>query len=407
MNYRYIILHVCIAAVFLSCTTSPDSENIFPAQELVTHKMDSLMQFSDLPALVAIAASKDGDRVTYTYGSAVWNETEPVTTDHIFRIASMTKLITAIAALQLVESGELKPDEDLSSIIPELSEIPVLSNEGTLMQSDKPVTLRHLLTHTSGFGYTLTDSLLHKHDRTNWDYEDLPRRFESGERFLYGSSMDWTGKVIERVSGLSLEEYFIKNITGPLEMHHTRFNVPDSLKQKFVSYGNRGVDGTDELTELSPRIPERITQTYNGGGGLYSSPEDYNKVLRSLLNNGVWEGVRILEKESVDVLFEPQLNDISMNIEDNYFRKGICCDFRGIIKPGSNWGFGGLIDTEATSYGRKEGTLLWGGLYNTYWFIDRKSGIAVSMYSQHLPFNHPATTRLFEEFSALIYSDYE
>jgi len=94
-----------------------------------------------------------------------------------------------------------------------------------------------------------------------------------------------------------------------------------------------------------------------------------------------------------------------MDIKDNYFKSGYCCDFRGLIKPASNWGLAGLIDTEGTSYCRNKGTLLWGGVYNTYWYIDRKAGIAASIYSQYLPFNYHATTSLFDKFSEMIYQN--
>jgi methyl acetate hydrolase len=94
-----------------------------------------------------------------------------------------------------------------------------------------------------------------------------------------------------------------------------------------------------------------------------------------------------------------------LKLED-YFRKGFCCDFRGLIKPFSNWDLAGMIDNETTTYGRKKGTLLWGGVYNTYWYIDRESGIAASIYIQFLPFNYPATTSVFDKFSEMVYENY-
>lgn len=397
---------LAILLILFSYKVNMGPANLFPSDESVASQMDSLLEASDIPGLVAIAINKAGERVTYTYGNAIWNENTPIGTNNIFRIASMTKLLTSIAALQLVEKGALELDEDLSSFMPEMTSIPILTDEMELMEGKNSITLRHLLTHTSGFGYSFTDSLLAKYDRSEWAYEDLPRRHESGTKFLYGTSTDWVGKLVEKISGLTLEAYFRKNITGPLGMDRTWFNVPRSLKNDIVSYGARGDDGSETLSEIPNRVPKKKVRNYSGGGGLRSSPEDYNRLLACLLNNGSYNGIRILEKETIDELFEPQLETISMDIERNYFLKGICCDFRGLIKPHSNWGLAGLIDMESSPYGRREGTLLWGGIYNTYWYIDRKSGVAASIYTQYLPFNHPATTTIFEKFSAIIYSNY-
>lgn len=396
-----------ILFAFISCKTQVKQSHLFPSEESITSKMDSIMNGSDLPGLIAVAINKEGEKIEYSYGHAIWDKDTPVKANNIFRIASMTKLVTSVAALQLVENDAIELDEDLALIIPEMTSIPILTNKKELIIGKNPISLRHLLTHTSGFGYFFTDSLLATHDKTDWNYEDLPRRFESGTQFLYGTNLDWVGKLVEKISGLSLEAYFRKNITGPLDMDRTWFNVPDSLQHEIVSYGKRGDDGTKVLAEVPNRIPKNKTQKYSGGGGLFSSPEDYTKLMACLLNNGQFKGGRILEEETINEMFKPQLKGISMDIEENYFLKGLCCDFRGLIKPTSNWGLAGLIDTEPTSYGRKKGTLHWGGAYNTYWYIDRESGVAASIYTQYFPFNHPATTTVFDKFSELIYENYD
>ena len=361
------------------------------------------MKSSDLPAVVAIAVNNKGQRVDYTFGKAIWKEEASVTSKHIFRIFSMTKLMTTVAALQLVEQGKVKLDEDLSSFLPEMAKIPILSG-GKLVAPKNPITLRQLLTHTSGFGYTTTDEELAKFDRSTWQFKDLPRRFESGAQFLYGTSIDWAGRLVEKISGLTLENYFQKKICGPLKMTRTWFNVPDSLKQFIVSRGDRGNDGLHPLTEIENRVPSKPTTEFSGGGGLFSSPEDFTKLLQCILYNGQWGKYQILEKPTVKEMFRNQIGNISMADAGKYFTKGLCCNFDGITSATTKWGFGGLIDNEGKSYGRKAETLLWGGLMNTYFYIDFKSGIAASIYTQHLPFNHPATTSLFTKFSESIYS---
>jgi len=406
MRVNKLILLFTVSIIFLSCKNESNKVGIFPSEEKIIQQMNTIMGDSDLPGLVAIAVNTDGEKREYTYGNAIWEEDSPIRSNNIFRIASMTKLVTSVAALQLFEMDSIDLDEDLSLIMPEMTSIPILTDEKVLVKGKNPITLRHLLTHTSGFGYSFTDSLLENFETKDWIYEDLPRRFESGTKFLYGRSTDWAGKLIEKISGLSLEDFFRIHITGPLKMNRTWFNVPDSLKNEIVSYGIRNTDESQKLSEFSNRIPNSITTNFSGGGGLYSTPEDYTKLLVCILNNGAYDGRQLLQKTTIDEMFKDQIGDISMNIENNYFRIGFCCDFRGLIKSNSKWSLAGLIDTERTSYGRKAGTLLWGGIYNTYFYIDRLSGVAASIYTQYLPFNHPTTTSIFDKFSEIIYSKY-
>jgi methyl acetate hydrolase len=402
---KNLIIYSGIFITLFSCKADSGQSGLFPSQESITQQMDSILKDSDLLGLAAIAIKKNGEKVEYTYGNSVWNTDKPLKTNSIFRIASMTKLLTSVAILQLVEKDSIGLDEDLSNILPEMTSIPILTDDRVLIEGKNSITLRQLLTHTSGFGYYFTDSLLATYDATNWNYEDLPRRFEAGTQFLYGTSTNWVGKLIEKISGLTLEDYFRIHVTGPLKMNRTWYNVPDSLKTEIVSYGLRKSNGTQEISEFPDRIPETKTNVFIGGGRMFSTPEDYTKLLACILNNGIYDGGQILQKATIDQMFEDQTNSISMDIKNNYFQVDYCCDFRGLIKPTSKWGLAGLIDTEMTSYGRKEGTLLWGGVYNTYWYIDRKSGIAASIYTQYLPFNHPETTTVFDKFSKFIYEN--
>jgi methyl acetate hydrolase len=371
------------------------------ATDKLTLAMNEAVKSSDLPAVVAIAINNKGEQLTYSHGNAVWAEQAPVTPQHIFRIYSMTKMVTSIAAMQLVEKKIINLDQDLSTYLPEMSKIPILE-DGQLRPAKNPITLRHLLSHSSGFGYPFTDEQLSQFDRSKWEYKDLPRRFESGTQFLYGTSTDWVGRLIEKITGMSLAKYFQKNITGPLGMKRTFFNVPDSLKPLIVSQGRRGKDELQPLTE-SNRVPERDVAEYSGGGGLFSTPHDYTILLRAMLNNGTLGKVRILNPSTVQEMKKNQIDDVSMATAGSYYAKGVCCNFNGITSPTTKWGLAWLIDNEDKPYGRKAGTVLWGGLLNTYFYIDYKSGIAVSIYTQHLPFNHPETIRLLDTFSNAVY----
>lgn len=374
-----------------------------PSETAVADAMNNAMRDSDLPAVVAIAVNREGEQVSYTYGKAIWSESSAVTPDHIFRIASMTKLVTSIAALQLVEQGIVGLDDDLSELMPDMAEIPLL-RDGKLVTAQSRITLRHLLTHSSGFGYEGATVQGEWDGHDEWSYEDAPRRFEAGTDFLYGTSTDWVGKLVERLSGLSLDIYVEENITGPLGMKRTFFEVPEELHPLLVSFGSRGEDGAGELTESPGRVPASPPERFGGGGGLFSTPADYMKLLLALLNDGQFEGGRILTRETISALQENQIPTISMDPSERYYLPSTCCNFNGLMDSGSGWGLAAMLDFDARPYGRSAGTMLWGGIFNTYFFVDFESGVAASIFTQHLPFNHPATTTLFERFSELVYS---
>jgi CubicO group peptidase (beta-lactamase class C family) len=398
---KSITIFFLIFLLIDSCENRQVHLRSFPAQDTVTDLMDEAMKNSDLPAVVAIAINKNGEKVTYHYGKAIWTEDAEVTSGHIFRIWSMTKLVTSIAAMQCVENGLIGLDDDLSSIMPEMTDIPILSN-GELIKPKNKITLRHLLTHTSGFGYSgLT---VEDFKNENWNYEDAPRHFESGTNFLYGTSTDWVGKLVEKLTNMNLEEYFRENVTKPLGLNRTFYNVPDSLKSFIVSMGSRGSDGKQPLEESPNRIPTNAVTEYSGGGGLFSSPEDYTKLLQCLLNGGKLGKVRILKKKTIQEMTQNQIGDISLNPEGRFFDPGTCCNLNGLMFENSKWGLAFMIDNNSKDYGRQAGTVIWGGYLNTYFYIDFKSGIAASIYTQHIPFNHPQTTSLFERFSEIIYT---
>ena len=393
-----------IFILIIGCKKDQNDTFRFPSQSELSLAMNEKMDSSDLPSVVAIASDKFSEELSFCHGKAVWNENINVTKDHIFQLHSMTKLLTSVAALQLVEKGKIGLDDDLSSWMPEMTNIPIL-DKGELSEAKKPITLRHLLTHTSGFGYACcTDSELANFDYSKWKYEDAPRRFESGTKFMYGTSLEWVGKLIEKISQSTLEDYFKENITNPLEMNRTFFNVPDSLQKFIVSRGYRGQDGKQPMTEIKERIPKKNVTEFSGDDGLWSSPNDYMKLLRCLLNYGTLNNVVLLKKKTVEEMLKNQINNINMDSKGNYFNPAYCCNLENFTTNSTKWGLAWAIDNDGKSYGRKPGTVFWGGMMNTYFYIDYKSGIASCIFTQHIPFNHKETTSIFDEFSRLIYS---
>ena len=228
---KKLLVSIILISAFVGCKT--EEKEIEKEKE--SSQLTEYFENTSLPAAIMGHVTEDGNMEWRAFGPAVWNGKDTISENNIFRIFSMTKAIASAAALQLVEQGLIGLDDPLNELMPEMTSIPVLTESGDLYQSDASITLRHLLTHTSGFGYDFTSARLANFKPDGWEYEDYPRLFEPGERWHYGTSTDWVGKIIEKVSGQDLETYLRENITGPLEMNSTWFNVPDDLKNRIVS----------------------------------------------------------------------------------------------------------------------------------------------------------------------------
>ncbi len=336
--------------------------------------------------------TRSGQRYTESFGAAVWTEDLPLGANHIFRIASMTKAITSVAVLQLYEKGLISLDERAEKYLPGIDLIPVLMPDGELRQGRVPITIRHLLTHTSGFGYALFDQRLAGFEQPQgWLYADFPRLAEAGSEWIYGTGTDWAGKIVEAVSGLSLEDYFRKHILGPLNMGHTWFNVPDSLQHLIVSIGRRDNLPNGAIRELPERVPAKPTQNYSRGGGLFSSLNDYLTFLECILRGGELNGARILCQQTVELMFTDQLPSIlGLSKEETQNHERMAHSLIWAIQ---------LTDNE---FGRLAGSAYWSGYFNTYYSIDNNSGIAVVAMSNLLPFLDRGALQLYKEFEWLV-----
>ena len=363
--------------------------------------IESAYNQTEIPAGVFGYVLKDGKTETISLGPAIWGEEEKVTADHIFRIASMSKAITSVAAMQLVEQGIIGLDDPLNDLMPEMVTIPILTEGGQLIESDDIITLRHLLTHTSGFGYGFIEERLQNFNKEGWQFADLPRMEKPGVVWRYGTSTGWVGKVVEKLSGKSLEEYFRDHITGPLGMHSTWFNVPEDLQHLIVSYGNRTDSGFLEYT----RIPTRKVTSYNGGGGLFSSPNDYMKFIHCILNDGAYDGGYILRAETVQQLFNDELSVALMPTADMPEQEPNPEEHRYLYKDdrhGLSWGLAKgrsfrylEHDPEILSGDYRKGMGFWGGAYNTHFSIHPKFGYGIVAFHQFVPYGDEEVYRLY------------
>ena len=319
----------------------------------------------------------------------------------------MTKAITTTAALQLVEQGKVKLDEPVSRVLPQLANLEVLEGFGAdgkpkLRPARTPVTLKHLLTHTSGICYDIWDGDMFRFtSRTNGIAPAIPPlMFEPGTRWQYGMGIDWAGRLVEAISGMNLEAYFQAKILGPLEMHDTSFLVPSSKFDRLVSLYSRQADGT---LKQNPRVPPTPPKEFNGGGGLYSTVGDYTRFMQMILGKG--RGVnraQILDPKTISSMELNQIGEATAGKMKSY-RPDRSSDVD--IQPGftEKWGLGFLINTTAYSGGRSAGSLAWAGLDNTFYWIDPKRKMCAVLMMQFLPFVDKEAVGILGDFERAVY----
>ncbi|TFK27414.1 beta-lactamase, partial [Coprinopsis marcescibilis] len=371
-----------------------------------------------------------------TYGdptSAVAN------TNSVFWLASMTRLLTSISVLQLVEQGKLSFDTPVSKIFPEFNTVVLLHNvtdpASTFEPVKKPITIRHLLTHTSGLSYFIGPPIppyevskpyAHKYaegeghqtflDILKFGFPGIAVASQPGTAFTYGHSTSVLGLVVEKVTNQSLEEYTKKNVFSRIGVNISYYLTEDT-NSRLIDLHFRNPDGS--ISGREDRAP-RIQRTYFyfitkrmsfpvrvilGGVGAYGTLPDYLKVLRHLLQIEAGRNVRgaVLKRKTVQELFKPQLNsDVTLGLEQTL--KFISPNL-SLENP--NWSTAFAVTTKDLKGGRRKGSGFWSGIAGTWYIIDPKSGISLVFGSQILPPLDPVTAEVVEEAERIVYANLE
>jgi CubicO group peptidase (beta-lactamase class C family) len=367
-----------------------------------------------IPGIVALAADDRGVIYAGAFGRRAADKAEPMTLDSVFRVASMTKPVTGTAAMQLVEKGLIGLEQPVGDVLPVVKKVQVLEGfhaDGTPRLRDPrvPVTLRHLLTHTSGYGYDIFNAdlaryihvaglpsvLTHKNDALR-----VPLLFDPGTQWQYGIGIDLVGKVIEAVSGQDLESYFRRHIFDPLGMHDTSFLLRSHMAQRLVGTHVRGPDGKPLAVSIEP---SEDAEFYSGGAGLYSTAPDYLAFARMLLLGGALGGVEVLKRPTVELMARNAIGHLDVPIvrSNNPALALEVETFPGQVKK---WGLTFLINTEDVEGFRSAGSLTWGGVHNTYFWIDRKRRIAAVALMQILPIGDPHVQETMIGFEHELYA---
>jgi methyl acetate hydrolase len=354
--------------------------------------IDELLSGAVVSGALAGAVMVVGDREETLYEGAAGKL--PDGTQTIFRIASMTKALTTVAMLQLVEEGLLGRDSEVASIVPSFGELQVLDgfdgDTPRLRPPARQATIQQLLTHTSGCGYFFSNAELRRwHELTETPHVltglerslHVPLIADPGTRWEYGISADWAGQVIEAVLGQDLETVFAERICGPLGMTDTTFLPDDAQRMRLPPVKSRWADGS--LQDSAMELPE--PEFYSGGGGLVATASDYLRLLRALLRGGELDGARILGTEYVEMMFSDQLHGIPLPELMRSADPELTNDVPK-LPFAQGWGCGLQLILEDIPGMRRAGTGNWAGLLNSYYWIDRTSGVTAALFTQVLPF---------------------
>ena len=335
-----------------------------------------------------------------------------MTVDAQFQIASMTKAITSVAAMQLVEHNKLSLDAPIGDLLPDLGAAQVLTGfaeDGTpqLRAPKRAVTLRHLLTHTSGLGYEFMAAELVKWRATApavpFSRAALvaPLLDDPGEAWRYGTSTDWAGLAVEAASGQSLASWMQDHILGPLGMADTGFFAPQTVADRLVPLHARTPEGG--LMALPVSFNGGATPEFDsGGGGLTSTAHDYLRFVRMLLNGGSLDGQQILKAETVAEMTRNQIGDLRAGVLETTV-PGMSSTMEWFPEMTAKWGLGFLINPETTTNGRTAGSCAWAGIANSYYWFDPASDIAGVLMMQFMPFGDPGALAALAAFERTVY----
>ncbi len=376
--------------------------------------LQSAVATGAVPGVVAMVGDRDGTLYEGAAGERTLGSGVPMTTDTVGWIASMTKAVTSVAAVQLVERGKLQLDEPAAKVVPALGNTKVLdgfddAGQPRLRPPKRPITLRHLLTHSAGLSYEIWNPDMAKVQTvtgipsvTSCERKalELPMIADPGERWEYGINIDWAGMMIEEVTGQKLGQVLKQNLFEPLGMNSTAFKITPQMRERLAGVHLRGPDG-----KLVP-FPFEIAQEPGfemGGGGLYGTMGDYLRFARMVLNGGQLDGERVLKPETVELLKINHMGNCKVtNLKTAHPLTNDAEFFPGVRK---SWSLAFQINDEPAPTGRPAGGLMWAGLANSFYWIDPVNSLCGAYMTQIFPFADTGSVPTFYAVETAVYDE--
>ena len=367
-----------------------------------------------VPGVVAMVTDREQNIYEGAAGKRQFGGSEDMTTDTAFAIFSTTKAITGTAILQLVEDGKLDLDAPAKTYAPDIGKLQVVDGFGDdgdpiLRAPSRDITTRMLMLHTAGFGYDFFSETYNKLAQEHAQPSVItaskaslmtPLLFDPGDKWEYGTNLDWCGQVVEGITGQRLGEVFQSRIFEPLGITDMTFSLNDALRSRLASMHARGEDGS--LTPMEFELPSD-PEIHMGGHGLYGTVGDYMRFIRMWLNDGVGENGRVLKPETVAMAEKNHLGDKKVTMLPGVI-PSLSNDaefFPGLSK---SWSFSFMVNDEEAPTGRPAGALGWAGLANLFYWIDRQNGYGGFWATQILPFGDPASFGGYMDFESAFYA---
>jgi CubicO group peptidase (beta-lactamase class C family) len=361
-----------------------------------------------VPAVSVVIVNREQQLLLEAVGKRDAAKHVPLTSDSIFRIASMTKPITSLAVMMLYEEGKIGFDDPVTKYLPEFERVRVMTSFNDADRTfesrpaARPITVRHLLTHTSGIAYSFADARLLKIDDGKKTVIDLPLLHDPGERFTYGPNTAVLGYIIEKVTGQTLDAFLEARIFDPIGMRDTFYVVPAEKRDRVVTQHVR-VSGSF----IEQPNPEVLQSTVRGDGGLLSTATDYGKFMQVFLNGGRAGGTRLVSEASLRLMTSDQIAPLVVQEQPSANTM--------LARPfpfgggKDTFGFGFQIETAPSSLRnadrglRSEGSYSWGGINNTHFWIDPQQQIGVAVLMQVLPYYDEAAIKVLRGVERLVY----
>jgi methyl acetate hydrolase len=362
----------------------------------------------DVPGIVAIVVSPDKVLYHEAFGKMNVARNKAMAKDTIFRIASMTKAVTSVGVMQLVEQGKVGLDDPVSKYLPRLaspqvfSKVDEASGAYETKPATRPITIRQLLTHTSGIGYSWSDhglAIAQKKTGATNDSE-LPLVNEPGAQWTYGASTRVLGELVEKLTGDRIDAYLDAHVTGPLGMRDTTYTVPKDKYSRVVTL-NQKANG--KITET--QNPDPIPATIRGDGGLFSTASDYSRFVQMILNKGQLGSVRLLKERTVAEMSKNQIGSVKVRLQPT------ADPLRSKPYPlgaGEDvWGLGFQLAAPKTPNPsmRSPGSMSWAGINNTFYWIDPQKQVGAVILMQMLPFYDEGAIRTLQGFEERVYKN--
>ena len=367
-----------------------------------------------VPGAVALVVDRDGVVYEGAAGSTrVDGEGQAVTPTTMFRIASMTKALATVGVLQLVEQGKVGLDAPVADVLPEFGSLQVLDGfdgeKPRLRPPASQATVRQLLTHTSGLGYFFLNPDLKRHVETTGvgnpfscdpSFLQAPMVHDPGTAWEYSSGVDWGGQIIEKIEGKPLDAYLAEHLFGPLGMKDATFRIDAARRARLMAVHARNAAGGLDVSPVD--LPPEPAMAC-GGHGSYMTARDYGCFLRAMLRGGELDGKRVLKSETVDTAMSPNIGSIRLPEVLKSCEPMLANDVPS-LPFAQTWGIGFHLTLEDVPGMRRAGTADWAGIFNLYYWIDRKSGVGATLMTQVLPFFDQGVIDTLLQFESTVYA---